>query len=291
MSLTNCCAPCPTVETVNVPGLEGADGAAGSSGSNGVGAFTVVTGAFNVPPDLVTPVTIGVANSSWMVIGQILIIGQGAGVALANPGPATFIVNAIPSAASVQLLWLNYPGDVAAGTAISANAIVSPSGKQPAAPLAIVNGGTGGITKAAAQTSLGLGQDVIASAGNGLTQDITASLVQVGAIDVTIPAAGAYLMRGSVSVELQGATFAASRAVTVEIRNVTQNVTSATMTRNTGIQTTVVLPSIDWVLPDTQIVGVANDHYQIRIMVAVIPSAGAFKAVGGSLSATPLRKS
>ncbi len=291
MSLTPCCAPCPTKETVNVPGIEGLPGDDGSNGTNGVAAYTIVTGGFNVPADTVTPVIVGVANSSWTVIGQILIIGQGAGVALANPGPATFIVDAIPSPTSLQLLWLNYPGDVAAGSAISANAIVSPSGVQPASPLAIANGGTGAITKAAAQTALGLGQDAITSAGNGLTQDITASLVQVGAIDVQIPAAGAYLMRGNVSVELQGATFASSRAVTIELRNVTQNVTEATAQRNTGVQTTVVLPSIDWELPDKQIVGVANDHFQIRIMVAVIPSAGAFKVVGGSLSAIPLRKS
>jgi hypothetical protein len=293
MSLTNCCAPCPTVETVNVPGIEGADGAAGSSGSNGVGAFTVVTGAFNVPPDLVTPVTIGVANSSWMVIGQILIIGQGAGVALANPGPATFIVNAIPSGASVQLLWLNYPGDVAAGTAISANAIVSPSGKQPAAPLSIANGGTGGTSKTTAQTALGLGQDAIVSAGDALAQDFTNAFVQVGAVGVAIPAAGEYLVGGSVSIEAAGLTFAANQTLLVRIRDVTNGATVAQITRHTDTPTTIHIPSFDWYLPDSLLaaVGALNLQLQVQNLTGAAPGAGTLRAVGGSLSATPLRKS
>lgn len=292
--MNDCCSPCATqLPPTLVPGPEGTAGAAGTNGTNGVNAYTLTSAGMTVPVDTVTPVTISVGSSVWMAVGQILIIGQGTGVALTNPGPATFVVSAVPSSSSVTLLWKNAAGDVAAGTAISSGAVVSPCGTAAtiAVPLPIASGGTNAITKAAAQTSLGLGQDAIVSSGNGLTQDITASLVQVGAIDLTIPALGTYFLRGNVSVELQGATFASSRAVTVEIRNVTQNVTLATMTRNTGLQTTVVLPSIDWELPFVNdATAAANDHIQMRIMVAVIPSAGAFKVIGGSLAAIPLRK-
>lgn len=132
MSFTDCCQPCNTqVPPVNIPGSPGAAGAAGAPGADGIDSFSLLTANMIVPGDTVTPVTITVNSSLWMVIGQSLKIGQGAGVVLANPGPASFIITAIPSPLSVTLLWENATGDVAAGSQIDLGAVVSPSGTQP----------------------------------------------------------------------------------------------------------------------------------------------------------------
>lgn len=129
--MDSCCTPCPTTTTtVSIPGIQGEPGVAGTNGTNGLNAFSTLLADMIVPGDTVTPVTITVSSSLWMVIGAELIIGQGQGIVLTNPGPAHFIIDSIPSASSVTLLWLNESGDVPAGSQIDAQALVSPSGKQ-----------------------------------------------------------------------------------------------------------------------------------------------------------------
>lgn len=129
--MDSCCTPCPTTTTtVSIPGIQGEPGAAGTNGTNGLNAFSTLLADMIVPGDTVTPVTITVSSSLWMVIGAELIIGQGQGIVLTNPGPAHFIIDSIPSASSVTLLWLNESGDVPAGSQIDAQALVSPSGQQ-----------------------------------------------------------------------------------------------------------------------------------------------------------------
>lgn len=294
MSTAECCQPtcCPTVQTVDIPGSSGADGAAGADGANGVNAFTVTTNDFVVPPDLVTPVTVAVASSLWMVIGQPLIIGQGIGAALANPGPASFKVNAIPSTTSVTLLWTNRVGDVAAGTTISAGAVVSVTGNVLATPVSIAQGGTGAATKAAAQTALGLGQDPVNSTSTGLAQAITAANVQAGAVDVTVPAAGTYLIEAGITVEYTGTTFVASRSITFKVRNITQGVDIVSHTIKTGVQGGATFPDADYQIPPVSYAGaVANDHLQIFVLIDVINSAGTLALLNAFLTITPLRKS
>lgn len=293
-NLLDCCSPCPTsTPPVNIPGPPGAS-ITGPPGVDGVNSFSILLADFLVPPDLVTPVTITVTSSLWMVIGQILIIGQGGGVALANPGPATFIVSSISSPGTVTIKALQYPGDVAFGSTISAGAIVSISGTQPtlATPWSIANGGTGAATKAAAQTSLGLGQDSVISSGAALAQAITAAFVQVGAIDVQIPAAGSWELRGHVAIDFAGVTFAASRTITAKIRNITQGTDLGNAIITTQTQTTQNFPSHYLVLPAILYAGaVANDHLQILIMIDVVNSAGTLSVASGNLEAIPLRKS
>ncbi len=125
---SECCNPCPTVQTVNIPGSTGSPGTPGTPGTDGVNGYGILTANMNVPPDTITPVNIAVDNSQWMVIGETIIIGQGTGSALTNPGPAHFIVTALPSSVAATLLWLNQSGDVPAGTQIDLGAIVGPSG-------------------------------------------------------------------------------------------------------------------------------------------------------------------
>lgn len=153
------CTPCCTTPQVtNIPGAPGVNGV-GLAGTNGVNAYTLTTADF-VVPITGNNVTIAVLSTAFMVIGQVLIIGQGAGAALANPGPMTGQVVTIPGASSVQVKALGYAGDVVAGTTIGTGtnlgtAVVSPSGLQTASPIGIANGGTGQTTAQAAANALG----------------------------------------------------------------------------------------------------------------------------------------
>src|SRR5882672_6923819 len=93
--LSDCCSPCDSAQLppVNIPGSVGPTGAAGTNGTNGVSAFTTTTAQIGpTPADITTAYTISVANSTWVVVGQDLIIGQGPGAVLANPGPLAVVV-------------------------------------------------------------------------------------------------------------------------------------------------------------------------------------------------------
>lgn len=147
------CAPscCTTLQTVNVPGNPG------NNGTNGVSAFTVTTSDVVVPA-IGASVNIPVGNSSWMVIGMIVIVGEGPST-IAAPGPATFEVTAIPSNASFTGKFLSYPGDVVTGSVIGTNvntggANVSPGSQGFQSPVTIANGGTGQTTVDAAANAL-----------------------------------------------------------------------------------------------------------------------------------------
>jgi hypothetical protein len=157
MSASIPCVPCcSTTQVVNIPGIQGAPGA---TGLNGVSAFGYTTADFNVPASVGSSVTVAVTNSSWAVVGEVVIIGQGIGAAITNPGPATFQITSIPSFSSLTLKFLGYPGDVAVNTPIgsgtgSGGALVSPASQGFASPVAIANGGTGQTQAAAAARAL-----------------------------------------------------------------------------------------------------------------------------------------
>lgn len=273
---------CNTVEISNIPGPTGTTG---PGGSNGVNAFTITTATFVLPAAMGT-VTLLVGSSLWMAIGQNLFVSDGTNV-------ANFQVVSFPGATSVLLKWLNYPGDAATGTTFATNATVSPSGLEgPALANTFANGLTTGTTKATAQTNLGLGQDAVISTGSGLTQAITASSVQVGAIAITIPALGSWLYSAFVEVDMAGTTFSSSRTITAKIRNITQNTDLASVVMHTQVQTTTSFPTnimhIPFLLDTTAAV---SDVLQLWIVIDVINSAGTLSVIGGSLCATPLRKS
>jgi hypothetical protein len=119
-----CCNTCATTETVNTPGSEGPEGL---DGTNGVNAFTHLTQSLLIPVEG-NSITIGVESSVWMVIGQILIIGEGIVPTAAPNGWANFQVTGIPSSVSVTLKSLQYPGDTASGGTLASGATVSPAG-------------------------------------------------------------------------------------------------------------------------------------------------------------------
>ncbi len=110
---------CTTDTTTQIPGAPGATGAAGSN------AFTLTTSTILLPASG-SPVAVNtnVVSSAWMAIGEVLFVGSATFT-------GTFQVQSIPSPTSVQLKFLGYPLDSAAGSTIPIGATVTPSGSLP----------------------------------------------------------------------------------------------------------------------------------------------------------------
>lgn len=126
MSATlSCCSSCATVETVNVPGAEGS---AGVDGTNGINAYSTTTDAIGpLPAADADAGIIGVESSVWMVVGQIVIVGDGVN-SVGETGWGHFLVTAIPNATSVRLEYKDYAGDKGTGTTLLSGCTISPAG-------------------------------------------------------------------------------------------------------------------------------------------------------------------
>lgn len=121
MPATSSCTPCcPTSVSVNVPGGPGGDG---TDGTDGVDAFTLTTADFSLPA-IGSNVTVDVASSAWMVVGQNVVCA----------GPANFVVVALPTLLSATLRFLGYPGDEPATTAVLTGAKIGPAGMRAPDP-------------------------------------------------------------------------------------------------------------------------------------------------------------
>ncbi len=303
MSATAPCVPCcSTPQSVNIPGVEGDPG---DNGLNGVNAYSIVTSDFVVPMPTVTVSAI-VDSTLWMVIGQIVIAGQGVGAALAGPGPSTFKVDSITSATVVVLKYLGYAGDIAPGglNTISAGCIISAAGDALASPLAIANGGTGGTTILGALNNLGLGYNPFTVYGFGtLGADayvLTANAVNdpstevaVGGTSITLPItrAGTYLVFARASLDFRGTTFAASRQINAKIRN---TATSADIPNLTGNFFTPVITTLTYtegiliLAPVLFVTAVTTDVLTMLARIAVLPTAGTVEIAEASIVAVKL---
>lgn len=302
MSNTFDCSPCcPTVPPTLIPGLEGMAALPATNGADGLSAFTVTTAGFVIPA-IAANVTVAVASSLWMTVGQKVFASDGT-------DDGTFEVVSKPGPTSVVLKFMGYTDDSAPGATIDSGAGVSPSGTQQTGgasagvnsditeltglttPLSISQGGTSAITKSAAQSALGLGDNPVYSEALAVSQVITATPNAIAGIDLVIPALGVWQLSGHVSIDWAAVTFAASRDILMTIRNITQAVDLQFTTRHTGILATDTFPTIDYVIrPVTYSGALIGDHLQIFISVSVINSAGTFTALGGRLNAAPLRK-
>lgn len=214
MSAASPCVPCcSTPQSVNIPGLEGEPG---DNGTNGISAFSITTTQTVVPIPTVT-VNVDVNSTLWMVIGQIVIVGQGVGAGLAGPGPSTFKVDSIPSATVVSLEYLGYAGDVApgGGNTLSTGCIISPAGDALLSPLAIANGGTGasvvgGVGGALQNLGLGYTPITVYGAGTAFTVPSPAfAQITLGTTSpiTTLTALGTYLIFYRCRIDFQAATF------------------------------------------------------------------------------------
>lgn len=244
-AITPCTPCCATPQTVNIPGLEGLTG---NNGTNGRNAFTLTTADFVVPNAINGTVAIQVGDTSWMVVGQTLIVGQGLGGALLFPGPATFKVDSITSLTGFVGKWLQYSGDVAPNTTIGSGtgtggAVVTPSGGTFTSPLPIAGGGTGAGSVSAALAALGVGQAPITVYGSGATYVITASqqAVTMGGTSpsLVLTQAGTYLIFSRIRYDYQGKTFAANHVLTAKLRR-TNNTAGDLSNANASIITPII---------------------------------------------------
>jgi hypothetical protein len=97
------------------PGPQGLGGFDGTNGTNGVNAFTTLTASFTQPA-IGANVTISVANSAWIALGQNIYIAQA----------GYYTVMAIVSSTSSTLELVN-PDLVSPGAIVSSNRRISPS--------------------------------------------------------------------------------------------------------------------------------------------------------------------
>ena len=204
MSATIPCTPCCTTpQTVNIPGSVGPNGTPGTNGTNGVNAFTFTTANFTTPA-LSGSVTMTVANSSWMVVGQAIVVADGT----ADGG--TYLVTSVPGSTSVVATYLNYASNTNATVVVNSGAGISPAGLQTGLPVPITvpGGGTDAITSAAARTNLGVGQAPLSSNVGPLTQAYPCpGNAQIAGCSVTIPNAGTWVYMAHATVDWTATTF------------------------------------------------------------------------------------
>lgn len=117
-------SPCSPV-VVSIPGPPGAPGQPGSNGQQGVSAFTVTTAAFTMPAELAN-VTVSVGNSTWAGVGEnLFVVGAGTFQVISAPDGVTLTLKNLKSTGTNA-----YLSNVAPGTNVGSNSIVTPTGLQ-----------------------------------------------------------------------------------------------------------------------------------------------------------------
>ncbi len=296
MSATaNCACPCPDPTITEVPGAPGENGEPGADGSNGVNAFTLTTTSAITLPAAAGPVTSPAiqtfADTSWMAIGQTLIISDPNGTDWGS-----FRVLTLPSTTSATLTWLDYPGDATGTTSLAIGSQVSPSGVQPVGPTAVADGGTGSTTATTARAALGVGGANLSAyaAGTAYVLTATPALLDFGTTDpsIVITSPGVWLLMGRARIDFNGKTTAVERTITIKLRrtnNTAADLAAATGSFITDVVTTesytagiIDLPPVVYTTTNSddiiQVWGSAND----------ISGAGTFDATQASLVAIKL---
>lgn len=121
ISGTDCCNSCNDEVATQVPGPAGPAGTPGTNGTNGISPFTTITDGFTVPSVGLTA-TFNVADSQWMVVGQIVYVA----------GIGYFQVTELPSTTQVKILFPAWAVDfnVAPGTNVPATTGMVTAGVQ-----------------------------------------------------------------------------------------------------------------------------------------------------------------
>ncbi|MGV1047661.1 MAG: hypothetical protein ACOYD4_03930 [Solirubrobacterales bacterium] len=271
-----------------MPGIEGDAGPAGTNGINGTNSSTTLTADLTIPA-INAPVAVTVVSNAWMVVGQVVVSGDGVDF-------GTFRVVSKTGTTGATLTFLGAPGDSAPAAVIANGSIVTPGGAPQSTPLAIASGGTGSATVQAATLALGLKKTPlsVAAAGTAYSLTNTAALLNFGTTDpsLTINAPGTYLLLASVRIDYTAATFAAVRTLTLKIRrtnNTAADITGATRSAKTDIITTLTYTLGDIQIPPAVYVTTnSDDVLEIWGSIDVVPSAGSIDAVDATLVAVRL---
>lgn len=171
--------------------------------------------------------------------------------------------------------------------------------KSPADATQFLNGGAtpafGAITTAVitAMTSLHANDVFINSAGTAYTITATSAAATFGTTSpvITLGAAGTYLLIAKARVEMVGATFAASRVVTVQMRrtnNTAADIPATFMATNTPITSAVTQTLATVVSNALYTTALTNDSITLFADVSVLPSAGSVQVANGTLTAIRL---
>ncbi len=163
-----------------IQGLQGNTGTAGTSGTNGAPAYTTTSGSYTQPA-VGSSVTVTVANTSWMAVGEPVYVATG----------GAYTVASLPSQFTASLTLVAV-GSVAVGGTVTSNALVTPSGVQgPTGPGGGFTAGgdlTGSSTSQQVQSLTGnatTGQVPfpVAATGPGLTQPSTTAATAANMVD------------------------------------------------------------------------------------------------------------
>jgi hypothetical protein len=248
---STCCHRPGTVLVEEVPGPQGDAGTDGTDGSNGTSAFTLTTAQFVVPAKG-NNVTIDVADSSWVIVGQPVFVFDA----------GTFAVVSVPSATTLQLQYLDYDTNTEAGNAVAVGSGVGPGG---------FNGSDAVVP-----------DDQAAAYGSGTPYTLTTTSAPVvmgtSSPDVTLTAAGTWVIFARARVDNVGATFAANRTVTAKLRrsnNTAADLANASAAYQTGIITTITNTGMILTMPPVfYSTAAVDDNIELWASIDVLPSAG-----------------
>jgi hypothetical protein len=172
----------------------------------------------------------------------------------------------------------------------------SPPALRPPLPVAL--GGTGSTSASTARTALGVtsaNQKSVVASGSAYTLTATPAALDFGTTDpaITLDAAGTYLIFASAKSNYVGATFAASKTMTIKLRrtnNTAADLTGGTVTIGTDIVTTLTntFRNNSWFCVYTT----ANTDDAITLFadVSELPSAGSMTVSEASIVAIRLQQ-
>lgn len=294
---SNCCCPCHDIETVDVPGVEGDPGEDGTNGTDGVNAFTITTADDNLPA-VSGSVTIDVADTSWMVLGQILFIENWGFVE----------ITAILSSTEVTVENLGYSVNAAPGTACGIGAGVSPGGSQPDLTGLASSGVNNDITELTGLTTP-LSED---QGGTGRTAPVTPitnyrtgaafviptttpTVISIGgsALEIALTTPGTWLIESVLRYDLNAVTNSTLSLITADLyrsNNTPGNITNGEMAwtcvLGTLLDTRIGARIVS--LPP-MIYKTANNNDNLQVLIsksANIDTAGTYEIGQGCLVAT-----
>jgi len=187
-----CCSVCNSPISTAIPGPEGDPGA---DGANGIYSFTLLTDNATIPA-VDSNVTVSVADSTWMGVGQIVFLSDGTDFGHFE------VISPPASSTSATLQFKGFNGDASPAAVIGSGGTVSPAGPQSAlaAPLPSDftdnSGGTASDTIAAGvgtnQLVFHLNLDDLAVGAEEVLTDYTIGFAfEVVAIDFAVGTVGA----------------------------------------------------------------------------------------------------